>query len=129
MRTRNGGQEAKAGFWWNTTAWEMTLVKATGDTLPGGDSVRYIRVPTLGLVLLGPVMGALFVMFLPLIGFAMLFAAVAKKIGKTVAATGRSLADAAHLRQARHATPAGTPEPKRREGDTGRDDDRPAPQS
>lgn len=128
MRTRNGGQEAKVGFWWNMKTWEMTLVKATGDTLPGDGSAKYIRVPTLALVLLGPAMGALFVMFLPLIGFAMLFMAVARKIGKTVAATGRSLADATHLRHARHATPAGTP-PVKREGGAREDDDAPSPRS
>jgi hypothetical protein len=128
MKTRNGGQEAKAGFWWNTKAWEITLVKATGNTLPGGPEVKYLRVPTLALVVLGPAMGALFVMFLPLLGFAMLFGAVATKVGKLVAGTGRAMADATHLRKARPTTPAGVPEPKQREGEL-TEQDKPAPRS
>lgn len=125
MKTRNGGQEAKAGFWWNTTTWEMTLVKATGDRLPGGDTAKYLRVPTFALVLLGPVMGALLVMFLPFIGFAMLFGAISTKLGKSVAAAGRSLADAMRFGHARPATPTGAPAPKR--GGNAGDDEDPAP--
>jgi hypothetical protein len=128
MKTRNGGQEAKAGFWWNTKSWEITLVKATGNTLPGGPEVRYLRVPTLALVVLGPAMGALFVMFLPLLGFAMLFGALATKVGTLVAETGRAMADATHARHSRPATPQGVPEPKHREGSVAPKDE-PAPRS
>lgn len=129
MKTRNGGQEAKAGFWWNTSSWEFTLVKAAGDALPGDATARYLRVPTLALVFLGPIMGALFVMFLPFLGFAMLFGAIATKLGKSVAATGRAMAGAVQNRSTRPATSNGAAAPKHRERDAETGDDAPAPRS
>ena len=73
MSANIGGNEVKAGFFWNTRTWEMTVLSGKGGKLPGGAEDRYIRIPMLAMLLLGPVMGALFVMFLPLVGFWLLF--------------------------------------------------------
>lgn len=68
--TRNaGGSRAKAGFYWNPAEWEMVTVPEGGGVLPGGPAQRYRRIPTAGMLLLAPAMGAAFVVFLPLIGF------------------------------------------------------------
>jgi hypothetical protein len=40
--------------------------------LPGNSQDRYFRVPTLALIVAGPVLGGVFVIFLPFIGFGML---------------------------------------------------------
>jgi len=71
MTKRNGGEAAKVGFYFNTRTWEMDLHRKDGDALPGGEADRYIRVPALALLFLGPVMGFFFVIFLPFIGFAL----------------------------------------------------------
>lgn len=68
MNTRTGGTKVKGGFYWDKAEWEMTVVPAEGGTLPGGSDRRYLRVPVVALLLLGPIMGALFVVFLPVIG-------------------------------------------------------------
>jgi hypothetical protein len=77
MTTRKAGEAAKVGFYFNLRSWEMDLHRKDGDTLPGNDGDRYVRVPALALLFLGPVMGFFFVVFLPFIGFAL----VARELG------------------------------------------------
>ncbi len=60
-------RKVRGGFYWDKAEWEMTVVPAEGGTL-AGEAKRFVRVPALALLLLGPVMGALFVVFLPAIG-------------------------------------------------------------
>jgi hypothetical protein len=86
MTKRIGGTAAKNGFYWNLGKWEMTMVPKQGGILPGGASERYLKVPVIGLLFLAPLMGAVYAMFLPFIGFAMLFTF----LGKKALAMGRS---------------------------------------
>jgi hypothetical protein len=83
---RIGGTAAKNGFYWNLGKWEMTMVPKQGGILPGGVSDRYLKVPVVALLVLAPLMGAAYAMFLPFIGFAMLFTF----LGKKALAMGRS---------------------------------------
>ena len=73
MTTRKAGEAAKGGFYFNTRTWEMDLHRKDGGALPGSERDRYLRVPALALLFLGPVMGFFFVIFLPFIGFALVF--------------------------------------------------------
>jgi hypothetical protein len=86
MTKRIGGTAAKNGFYWNLGKWEMTLVPKQGGILPGGAADKYLKVPVVGLLVLAPLMGAAYAMFLPFIGFAMLFTF----LGKKAFAMGRS---------------------------------------
>jgi hypothetical protein len=72
MRTYDAGGFVKKGFYWNTTTWKIELVAEDG-VLPGREGERYYGVPVLALFVLAPLMGAAYVMFLPFIGFVMLF--------------------------------------------------------
>ena len=54
--------------------------------LPGDSTERYLKVPVLALLVIAPLMGAVYAMFLPFIGFAMLFTF----LGKKALAIGRS---------------------------------------
>jgi hypothetical protein len=85
MAQRTGGTAAKSGFYWNLGKWEMTLVPKQGGILPGGATDAYLKVPIVGFLLLAPMMGAAYAMFLPFIGFAMLFTFLG---GKALAAAG-----------------------------------------
>jgi hypothetical protein len=72
MAPRVGGDKVKAGFYWNPTEWEMVTISGeSGGSLPGSPDTRYYRVPVLAMLLAAPVMGALFVIFLPFIGIAL----------------------------------------------------------
>ena len=77
-----GGEAVKAGFYWHAEDWEVVPVPGKGGALPGTAADRYVRLPALGMVLLAPVMGGLFVMFLPLIGIALLLAHLARLGGR-----------------------------------------------
>jgi hypothetical protein len=86
MTKRIGGTAAKTGFYWNLGKWEMTMVPRQGGILPGGAGDRYLKVPVVALLVMAPLMGAAYAMFLPFIGFAMLFTF----LGRKALAMGRS---------------------------------------
>lgn len=86
MAARIGGTPVKNGFYWNLGKWEMTMVPKQGGILPGGSGDRYLKVPVIALLFIAPLMGAVYAMFLPFIGFAMLFTF----LGKKALAIGRS---------------------------------------
>jgi hypothetical protein len=68
---RRGGEAVKFGFYWNVAEWEAQVVPAAGATLEGDAGTRYVRLPLLALLVVAPLMGAAYAMFLPFIGFAM----------------------------------------------------------
>lgn len=80
MARYHGSSWVKVGFYWNLSRWELVTIPKGGGVLPGGDNLRYIRVPFPLVLLLGPLMGALYVVFLPFIGFAMVFGFAGKKL-------------------------------------------------
>jgi hypothetical protein len=90
MKTYRGGMRVKPGFYWNYGAWTITTVSDEPGPLPGGEEHRYAKVPPVMLLALAPLMGAAYVMFLPLLGFALLFGTAGAKglavVKKAVAA-------------------------------------------
>ncbi len=79
MRQHEGGEKVPGGFYWKQNNWEIEVVKGEAGTLPGDSGTTYVRIPTLAMLLGAPVMGGLFVVFLPFLGFAMLFNHLGKK--------------------------------------------------
>jgi hypothetical protein len=79
MKTRSAGDAAKVGFYFNLKTWELNLHRTEGEKLPGGETDRYMRIPAVALLLLGPVMGFFFVIFLPFIGFALVARELARR--------------------------------------------------
>ena len=80
----NGGTKVNYGFYWSAKAWDMAMMPAEGGLLPGGSDQHYTRIPTFLFLLMAPLMGALYVVFLPFAGFALLFGHLAKSV-KTLA--------------------------------------------
>ena len=80
----NGGTKANYGFYWSAKAWDMAMIPAEGGVLPGQAGDQYMRIPTFLFLLMAPMMGALYVVFLPFAGFALLFGHLGKSI-KTMA--------------------------------------------
>lgn len=104
MTTRKAGEAARVGFYFNTRTWEMDLHRKDGGALPGGEGDRYVRIPALALLFLGPVMGFFFVIFLPFIGFAL----VARELGYRVAGWfGRKAHKPATAKSGSHSPGAG----------------------
>jgi len=67
-----GGTRVKAGFYWRRSRWEIVPLSGAGGVLPGGPDEIYHRIPILVMLAVAPIMGALFVVFLPFIGFALM---------------------------------------------------------
>lgn len=81
-----GGNKVPAGFYFNKKNWEIVTVSGKkGGVLPGDAEAGYLRIPALAMLAAAPVLGAAFVIFLPVIGFALLAGAAFKKTVKPVA--------------------------------------------
>jgi len=97
MFKHKGGDVVKGGFYWNQANWHLENVEGKSGTLPGGEETRYAKLPTILLFAVAPLMGALFVVFLPFIGFALLLGMViARALGlfrKTSVATPKPPAE------------------------------------
>jgi len=76
----NGGTKANYGFYWSAKAWDMAMIPAEGGLLPGGTDRHYTRIPTFLFLAMAPLMGALYVVFLPFAGFALLLTHVARGV-------------------------------------------------
>jgi hypothetical protein len=91
MRIRHhGGTHAGPGYYWNVKGWTMATMPREGGLLPGPAEHHYVKVPALLLLGLAPLLGGLFVVFLPFIGFALVFSLIGKK---AIAATYRMAED------------------------------------
>jgi hypothetical protein len=73
MATYKGGTKVNHGFYWSVQAWDMVMAPSEGCLLPGDLKRSYTRIPTFLFLLMAPVMGAFYVFFLPVVGFALLF--------------------------------------------------------
>jgi hypothetical protein len=80
MAKRVGGSLVKGGYYWNTRGWSVVDVPRGGGVLPGTAETRYVAVPWPLLLVILPVMGGLFVVFLPLIGFVLTIHAIAVRL-------------------------------------------------
>ena len=72
MTKYNGGDTVKAGLYWNRGAWGAEVFPPEGGTLKGAPATNYVRVPWPLMLVIAPVMGGAFAMFLPFIGLALL---------------------------------------------------------
>jgi hypothetical protein len=57
-------EAAPAGTYWSTKTFEMVRVAQEGDPLPAGDG-KYVRAPLALMLLVAPLAGLAFVIFLP----------------------------------------------------------------
>lgn len=72
MARYEGGDRVPGGYYWNVGAWSIENVEGESGTLPGRHGQRFVHLHWTVALLLAPVLGGLFVVFLPFIGFGML---------------------------------------------------------
>jgi hypothetical protein len=77
MAHYTNGQQVGGGYYWNAKNWEVEVVGNEGGHLKGGD---YAKVPFPVLFVIVPLLGATFLMFMPVIGFALFGYAVTRKL-------------------------------------------------
>ena len=92
-----GGSKVPAGFYFNKANWEIVTVSGRkGGLLPGDATTGYVKVPAVAMLAAAPVLGAAFVVFLPVIGFALLASAAISKVAATVGAPATKEAHVRH---------------------------------
>jgi hypothetical protein len=79
MTTYGGGTAVKSGYYLNLSRWHLEPVENDGGKLPAGKG-EWLRVNTVAALALVPVLGGLFLMFLPFIGFALAIQAAAMPV-------------------------------------------------
>jgi hypothetical protein len=84
MKTILGSTKVVGGYYLNRKTLEICTVRNDGELLPGNESDLYIHVPVPALLVLVPVLGAIFAMFLPLLGFVMPIMFLSGKLAKLV---------------------------------------------
>lgn len=89
--TYGGGTAVKSGYYLNLTRWHLEPVDRDGGRLPEGKG-EWMRVNTLAALALVPVLGALFLVFLPFIGFALALQAAAMPVVRLFKASAGDLA-------------------------------------
>jgi hypothetical protein len=72
------GSVVKGGFYFNRDKLDLVAVSGKEGALPGTEGNRYLRIPALAVVALAPVLGGLFVVFMPFIGFALVLQHLAR---------------------------------------------------
>jgi hypothetical protein len=80
MMTYNGNSKVKSGYYFSTSTLAVEVIGEDGGRLPGGSTTRYYSVPFPLLFLVIPLVGFAFLMFLPMIGFALLGVAMARGV-------------------------------------------------
>jgi hypothetical protein len=86
MARQKGNTLVRHGFYWNLQKWEMTMIPRHGGVLPGTAAEGYFRIPTPMFLVLAPLMGLLYVVFLPVIGFALVLGHLGKVAGEGIKA-------------------------------------------
>src|SRR5512133_3675788 len=92
MTRHTGGAKVESGYYWNPGRWEVEVIPPEGGRLKGEADAKYVKVPFPLLFVIVPVLGATFLMFLPLIGFGLFAYAIAKKLTGGVKQTAAELA-------------------------------------
>jgi hypothetical protein len=76
----HGGDEVRFGFYCNVREWEAQIVPREGGELKGRADQTYVRMPLLALLVLAPIMGGVYAIFLPFIGIAMVLMYLAGRL-------------------------------------------------
>jgi hypothetical protein len=87
-----GGMKVGSGYYWNPRTWEVHAMTAEGGVLPGSERAHFARIPFPLLFVVVPVMGALFLVFLPVIGFALIGSSLVKRVVGGVKTSAEELA-------------------------------------
>ena len=90
MAKYTSGMQVGGGYYWNASNWAVEVIPNEGGRL--GSGAKYVKVPVPVLFVIVPTLGALFLMFLPLIGFALFAYAIAKKLAAMVTRSTTELA-------------------------------------
>jgi hypothetical protein len=79
--TYKSGSAVNSGYYFNAVRWQVEPIAKDGDKLPEGKG-EWMKVATPVALALVPILGATFLMFMPMIGFILFIQAMASPIVK-----------------------------------------------
>ena len=79
MLKHSGGQKVSKGTYWNLSSGQRITVMGE-DVLPGDGSTLYLKIPSTGILILAPIIGLVYAVFLPFIGIAMMVKLIGQKV-------------------------------------------------
>ena len=91
MKRYYGGEVVKRGIYLSLKRKDLVTIENEEGLLPSGGNDSYFEVPPLVMIVVGPLMGLIYVIFLPFISFAMIVGLVANKLWLGVRWIGESL--------------------------------------
>ncbi len=91
MLSYKGGHKVGSGTYWDLS--NGRRIDVTGEAVLSGDATAtYYRVPSAVMLIIGPIMGLLYVLLLPFIGIATISLILIRKVaGALLGLVGRSL--------------------------------------
>ncbi len=92
MTRYTGSTQVSGGYYWSPRSWEVEVVPQEGGRLKGAPDAKYVKVPFPLLFVIVPVLGGLFLIFLPFAGFALFAYAVVKKVTSSAKQAATELA-------------------------------------
>ena len=92
MKTATAGTMAARGYWLNVKEWQLHPVHGEGEVLPGTAGEKYVRVPLVVACAAAPLLGAAFVVFLPVIGLYLTLQATARAVARVATHSSREVA-------------------------------------
>lgn len=95
IRKHVGGDIVKGGIYWSMSQGEFIAVPKEGGALEGGRNDLYLRAPLPVVLVVGPIMGLAFAIFLPLSGLLVLVPFLVRKIRGAVTPSAAHVATAA----------------------------------
>ncbi len=89
--TYESGSAVLSGYYLNPSSWSISPVARDGERLPPGRG-RWMKVPAAAALAIVPLLGATFLLFLPLVGFAVTLHAIASLVVNAFHRTATELA-------------------------------------
>lgn len=80
ITTIQAGTRVKKGYYFSARTWMLQPMPRDGEPLPGRFGEKYLSMPLALAFVVAPLMGAAFLMFLPLIGFYLALHALARPV-------------------------------------------------
>ncbi|WP_242392743.1 hypothetical protein [Anaeromyxobacter oryzisoli] len=90
-KTFKSGSTVPSGYYLNLSQWAVAPVSKDGEQLPAGKG-EWRPVPTVLALALVPILGATFLMFMPVIGFVLFFQAIIARVGGAFRTSATDLA-------------------------------------
>ena len=90
------GTEVRSGHYFCLGNWKLVTMPTDGEPLPDEGGGPYVHLPVVAVLLLAPVMGGAFVLFLPFIGFYLVTVTAARRAARALSGSAAEVAAVVH---------------------------------